>query len=51
MKKEDAMEILGMNRIELRDRIFNNCLNVEELEQVKQKDKEHEKKIILFFKS
>lgn len=46
MKIDDAMKLIGMNKINLRDMIFQNCLKPEELEQVQEKDKETVKKML-----
>lgn len=46
MKYDDAMGFIGMNKISLRDMIFQNCLKPEELEQVQEKDKETVKKML-----
>jgi len=46
MKYEKAMDFIGMNKIELRDMIFQNCLKPNELEHVQKNDKETVKKVI-----
>lgn len=46
MKYEDAMAFIGMNKIHMRDMIYQNCLKPEELEQVQEKDKETVKKML-----
>ena len=46
MKYEDAMGFIGLNKINLRDIINQNCLKPEELEQVQEKDKETIKKML-----
>lgn len=46
MKIDDAMEFIGLNKINLRDIINKNCLKPDELEQVQKDDKETVKKMI-----
>lgn len=46
MKIDNAMELIGLNKINLRDMIYQNCLKKDELEQVKKDDKETIKKML-----
>lgn len=46
MKIDDAMGFIGLNKINLRDIINQNCLKPDELEQVKKDDKEIVKKML-----
>lgn len=47
MKKEDAMNLIeNTNKINLRDMIYKNCLNADELKEVEQKDRETVKKML-----
>lgn len=46
MKIDDAMGFIGLNKINLRDIINQNCLKPEELDQLQEKDKETIKKML-----
>jgi len=46
MKIDKAMDFIGMNKTNMRDMIFQNCLKPEDLEQVQEKDKETVKKML-----
>lgn len=47
MKKEDVINLIeDTNKINLRDMIYKNCLNDDELKEVEQKDRETVKKML-----